>query len=116
MDLTRQRITPRALDAEGLSNVIVVYGGLERWTASGMPLLQSRQWSVLPVTNQVQVSIGALLVMTTMLALALHPLWLLLTTVVGVGRIYAGITRSRVLEDWLWMVPWNRGGSRTQAV
>jgi hypothetical protein len=98
-----------------LNNGMVVDGGLERWSASGLALIQPRQPSVLPVPNQVQVSIGAFLALAALLALAVHPVWVLLTTVVGVGLIYAGVTRSRVLEVWFALLPWNRGGTVTQA-
>lgn len=111
----RAALAAAQLDAEGLNNVIVVDGGLERWAASGLPLIQARQRSGLPVPNQVQVFVGGFLLLVTVLALTVHPAWFLLTTVMGAGLVYGGVTRTCVLEEWLALLPWNRGGTSTQA-
>jgi hypothetical protein len=49
------------------------------------------------------------------LGLEVHRVWFLLTPLVGVGLIYAGITRSCLLARWLDRLPWNRSDGGPQA-
>lgn len=111
----RAALAAEQLDAAGLDNVVVVDGGLQAWADAGLPLVQTRQQAMLPLPNQVQVLVGAFLLLVTVLGLSLHPAWFMLTPAAGLGLIHAGVTRSCVLANWLARLPWNRPPGGIQA-
>jgi hypothetical protein len=81
----RATLAAEQLEAAGLDNAVVVDGGLNAWAAAGLPLVQSRRPIVPPVQNQIQMLVGFFLVAVSVLGLEVHPVWFLLTPLVGVG-------------------------------
>jgi rhodanese-related sulfurtransferase len=92
--------------AAGMENVLLVRGGTDAWVSAGLPA--ERERGVMSLERQVRLIAGVMLIIFSILALAVHPLWALGTLFVGSGLAFAGAT------DWCGMalllarMPWNQ--------
>jgi rhodanese-related sulfurtransferase len=92
----------------GLPNAVVVAGGTEAWARSGLPTIRGRRVPALGVEQQVQVLLGALLVLKVVFGFAIHPAFFVLVGGVGLALVWTGATRSCALTRLLERMPWNR--------
>jgi rhodanese-related sulfurtransferase len=80
-------------------------GGLDAWVAAGLPV---EKGSGLPLMRQVQIAVGALVVVFTVLGFTVHP-WLHgAAGMIGLGLLNAGITGWCGMALLLAKMPWNR--------
>lgn len=82
-----------------------IAGGLDAWVAAGLPV---EKGTGLPLMRQVQIMVGALVVLFTVLGFTVHP-WLHgLAGMIGLGLLNAGITGWCGMALLLAKMPWNR--------
>jgi rhodanese-related sulfurtransferase len=90
----------------GVANV-VVEGGLDAWTAAGLPVERGAS-RVLPLMRQVQIVIGLVSGTGAALAIFKHPLFALIPLFMAVGLLFAGLSGTCGLALFLARMPWNR--------
>jgi rhodanese-related sulfurtransferase len=102
------------LQQAGFENLQLVEGGTQAWQQAGLPL--NRCGNAISLERQVQIAIGALLVMKVMLGFSVHELFFALTAFIGAGLIVAGTTRWCGMAKLIAQMPWNRGTDCSQQV
>lgn len=106
----RARQAAEKLEAAGITEVVVLEGGVNAWDAEGLPVNRGRK--TMSIERQTRIAAGFAVVTGLVLGLLVSPWFLALSAFVGCGLIFAGLT------DWCGMglllarMPWNnRGGS-----
>lgn len=64
-----------------------------------------------PVMRQTQAMIGIVLLAATAAAFFVDPLWMILSGVVGVGLLFAGVSGVCPMASLIARMPWNKGRS-----
>ncbi|WP_131783079.1 rhodanese-like domain-containing protein [Legionella gresilensis] len=82
-------------------------GGIGGWIDSGFPVDKSNQFP-LPLEQQVQVFVGTLLVLFSILAWLISPFFIAFTMFLGIGLVFAGISGYCGLAYVLAKMPWNQ--------
>ena len=82
-------------------------GGIEGWVAAGLPVERGNV-SVLSLDRQVQLTIGIVLLITTALSVLVHPAFVALAALIGIGLTIAGLTDFCGLGMAMARMPWNR--------
>ena len=88
-------------------------GVTTEWGA-GLPVFRGRS-AVISLERQVRIAAGLLVLAGAVLALAVHPLFVLLSGFVGAGLTFAGLTDTCGMALVLAKMPWNRAGSSPPA-
>jgi rhodanese-related sulfurtransferase len=109
----RAQTAAEKLQAQGLTNVVVVDGGTKAWAAQRLPM--RRNSKLLSLARQTQIAIGLLLLLTLIKGFLLHPVFYLLIGVLGGGLVFSGITGSCGLAALLAHMPWNRAATERTA-
>ncbi len=91
--------------ATGIQNVVNIAGGTMACESAGVQVVKGRKSISIP--SQVQIIVGSIVVAGSVLA-AYHPLWAMLTAVMGAGLLYSGVTDSCVMGMMLARMPWNQ--------
>jgi rhodanese-related sulfurtransferase len=105
------------LRAAGCGNLAILEGGVGEWEAAGLPLERSRG-KRLPLMRQVQLVIGVLALVGSILALTVNKNFALLPAFLGAGLTMAGTTGWCGLAILLSKMPWNKvdcGGGKTRS-
>jgi rhodanese-related sulfurtransferase len=105
----RARKAASQLLAAGYSNVHVMEGGTRRWSRAGLPVVRGKPF--LSLERQVQISIGAMVVLKVVFGYAVHPLFFGLVAAVGAGLVFAGLTGNCAMASILAKLPWNQATS-----
>ena len=95
------------LHKAGFENLKLIEGGTQAWQQAGLPL--NRCGNAISLERQVQITIGALLVMKVVLGFSVHELFFATTAFIGAGLIVAGATRWCGMAKLIAQMPWNRG-------
>lgn len=82
-------------------------GGIEAWSAAGLPVERSGR-GVLSLDRQVQLAIGLLLLIATSLSLVMSPAWIWAAGLVGLGLTVAGLTGFCGMAILMARMPWHR--------
>ncbi len=82
-------------------------GGIEGWVAAGLPV-KSGDSKMLPLDRQVQLAVGLIILIGSLLGYLVAPLFFLLTGLIGCGLIFAGLTGVCTLAMLLAKMPWNQ--------
>ncbi len=82
-------------------------GGLSAWIEAGFPVV-SKTTNTLPIIQQVQIFAGSWILISIILVLFIGSSFLFMTAIAGVGLIFAGLTGTCGLANWLAQAPWNR--------
>ena len=93
--------------AAGRSSVTHLKGGLDAWKAAGLPLEANARMPI-PIMRQVQITVGASVLIFSALAWLVSPWFLALTAFFGAGLLFAGATGLCGLAAVLGFMPWNR--------
>ena len=89
-------------------HVYSVYpGGLEQWKKSGLPVIAAVSMG-LPLQRQVQLAIGGLVVVLSLLGYLLNPMFALAAAAIGMGLLVAGATGYCMLANIMAKAPWNK--------
>jgi rhodanese-related sulfurtransferase len=97
----------KKLQSMGIRNVRNLEGGLLSWKAAGLPVASGGR-KVLPLMQQVQLTIGLGVLTGAILALTVDPKWVLLCAFFGAGLTMAGSTGWCGLAILMSKMPWNR--------
>lgn len=92
----------------GFENCVVVEGGTQAWIDCGLPVERGRS-KVLPLLQQVQITVGSIAAAGALLALTVNPLFAVLPLLIGCGLVFAGLTGTCAMASLLARMPWNRG-------
>jgi len=95
------------LNTLGLDNIVNVAGGINAWKDAGFPIYRSTK-ATLPISQQVQVAAGSLVLVGVILSYAVNPLFALLSGFVGAGLTFAGFSGTCTMGLILARMPWNR--------
>ena len=93
------------LEAQGV-HVVNLEGGLTAWQHSGLAV--RGKGNRLPIIRQVMLTAGILVLIGVTLAYFVHPYWVALPGVVGVGFTFSGATGYCGMAYLLEMMPWNK--------
>lgn len=98
-----------SLAASGVP-VYSLAGGIEAWKKAGQPIVAASPGSApgLSILRQVQITVGAGVLLGCLLAWLVHPVWLILPAFFGAGLVVAGATGTCGLAALLARMPWNR--------
>jgi rhodanese-related sulfurtransferase len=105
----RARKAEDALKAAGMTNLHVLDGGMNAWTAAGQPV--RRGAPRMSLERQVRIAAGSLAAAGGLLALFVNPLFAALPAFIGSGLVFAGITDTCMLGMLLARLPYNRPAS-----
>ena len=94
------------LVAAGVANVVNVEGGMQAWTAAGLPVVRGKK--AFALERQVRIAAGSLVVLGVVLGWLAHPACSALAAFVGGGLVFAGITDTCGMGMLLARMPWNR--------
>ncbi len=85
-------------------------GGIEAWDVAGFAITRDDADSGggLPIARQVQVAVGSLLLLFSLLSLAGVKFASVVTLLIGAGLLFAGLTGSCMLAMLLVKMPWNK--------
>ncbi len=93
--------------AAGVGNVLSIEGGTAAWEKLGLPV-ERGGGKVISLERQVRIVAGLLVLVGTILAWAIHPVFLVIPAFVGAGLTFAGITDFCGMGILLGKMPWNR--------
>jgi len=93
------------LKAEGITNTIIVDGGLDACVTCGVDVTRS---NVMPLERQVRMAAGALVILGVVLGGTISPAFYYLSGFVGAGLFMAGLTGWCGLALLLAKAPWNK--------
>ena len=82
-------------------------GGIQAWRAAGLPT-RSAARSPIPIMRQVQIVIGVVAVVFTLLGALVNPWFLAVPGFLGGGLVYAGVSGNCGMATALALMPWNR--------
>lgn len=102
------------LREKGFSNLHVIEGGIDAWQATGFPVEKSTS-KTLPLMRQVQLVIGVLALIGSLLAIFINPLFAILPAFLGAGLTLAGSTGWCGLALFLSKMPWNKTHAPAQS-
>lgn len=101
--------------------VYLLEGGLKAWKAAGFPVQSSQSpdqsenaktiynlEKKIPLERQVLLAAGLLVVVGSLFGLIMHPVFCILSLVVGGALIYAGFSGWNGLSASLAKMPWNK--------
>jgi len=97
----------KKLQGLGFTNVRNLEGGILGWKAAGHQVASSGK-KVLPLMQQVQLTIGLGVLTGAILALTVNPNWVFLSGFFGAGLVFAGSTGWCGLAILMSKMPWNR--------
>ncbi|HBI45104.1 MAG TPA: sulfurtransferase [Planctomycetales bacterium] len=92
--------------AAGFTDVVTVEGGAMAWEQAGLPLVRGKK--AVSLERQVRIAAGSLVLLGAVLALAVHPWFVLLPAFVGSGLVFAGVTDACGMGLLLARMPWNQ--------
>jgi rhodanese-related sulfurtransferase len=81
-------------------------GGIEAWARAGHALEKSGRY-ILPLDRQVQLTVGLLVLVGTLLGYFVNPDFLLMTGFFGAGLVFAGVSGFCGMALLLAKMPWN---------
>gem|GEM_PF-407100 len=108
----------RAVQAKSLSESLgfndahtyeVYEGGILRWKKEGNPVVSRGIKAPLPLMRQVQLVVGAMVMIFGLLGALVDPVYAYGAAFVGAGLLMAGATGFCALANVLGALPWNRG-------
>lgn len=101
----RSRRACEKFAAEGFSNAVTVEGGTVAWERAGGPITRGKQ--VISLERQVRIAAGLLVLLGAVLALTIHPYFVLLSAFIGAGLVFSGVTDTCGMGMVLARMPWN---------
>lgn len=96
--------------AAGCQDCVVVEGGTQAWVDAGLPVNKGGS-KVLPLAQQLQLVIGAMVLTGVILSYLLGHNWVLLSGFAGAGLTMAGLTGICPMRSLLARMPWNQTSS-----
>jgi len=91
----------------GCYDAVLVEGGTQGWIDAGLPVNRGSS-NVLPIMRQVQMVVGLLSALGSLLALVVNTWFVLIPLLLGCGLLFAGLTGTCGMAILLARMPWNR--------
>ncbi len=88
-------------------NIQQLRGGINDWKAAGYNTVISKNTPI-SLMRQVQIVAGSLVLAGTILGITISPLFLMISSFVGAGLVFAGITNTCALGILLTKLPYNQ--------
>lgn len=101
------------LRAHGI-DALTMTGGIDAWRAAGLPV-ERNPAAPIPIMRQVQIVVGAALLIGTALTGFVSPWFLIVPAFFGAGLLFAGVTGTCALAILLGAMPWNRAAAPAPA-
>lgn len=95
--------------ASGRTNVFNIQGGTLACAQAGLPITHGKK--IMSLERQVRIAAGFLVALGSLLGFFIDPRWCFLSTFVGCGLMFAGITDTCGMGIMLSKMPWNRVSS-----
>jgi len=111
---TRARNAIRKLEEAGVSDCVLVEGGIAACVTAGLPV-ERKATRTISLERQVRIAAGTLVLAGTLPGLLVHPAFLALPIFVGAGLVFAGITDICGMGMLLTRMPWNQAGRNHNA-
>ncbi len=86
--------------------LLLLEGGINGWKEAKLPTVKSS--SMLPLDQQVQLTIGILIILSCILGFTVDSNFFYLTGLIGIGLSFAGLTGICAMARVLAKAPWNR--------
>jgi rhodanese-related sulfurtransferase len=87
--------------------VTTLRGGLKAWKSAGLELQRSKGVPI-SIMRQVQITVGAMVLISFLLGMLVHP-WLHgIGAFMGAGLLFAGLSGTCALAGLLAIMPWNK--------
>ena len=102
----RSQQAAEKLNEAGYDNLVLLEGGTDVWQEVGLPM--QRCGTAISLERQVQITIGALLILKVVFGFTIHELFFALSALIGAGLITAGITRWCGMAKLIARMPWNQ--------
>lgn len=93
--------------AAGGAPAFILAGGIDAWREAGFPTAADRS-QPLEIMRQVQIVVGALVLIGLLLGLFVAPGFFGLSGFAGAGLLFAGMTGWCGMANLLRLMPWNR--------
>lgn len=103
----RTQASAQALTSSGFAEIYHLAGGIMAWKKAGLPVDVNRA-APISLMRQVQIVVGALVVLGVVLSLTVSPLFVFLSAFVGGGLAFAGLTGTCAMASILSRMPFNR--------
>ena len=101
------------LQAAGLTDALVVAGGTNAWVAAGLPVVRGRK--TISIERQVRIGAGTFVVTGFVLGWWVQRDFFIISGLVGLGLIFAGVTDICTLGSLLAKALWNRTQAKAPA-
>lgn len=99
--------------AAGYDNVVIVSGGTQAWLAAGLPVQRGKK--AISLERQVRIAAGSGILVSSLLAIAVHPYFAGIAAFTGAGLVFAGVTDTCGMGMMLAKMPWNQVPSDGQS-
>ncbi|HIK86925.1 MAG TPA: DUF2892 domain-containing protein [Alphaproteobacteria bacterium] len=93
----------KIINTDNLSNL---EGGINLWKEKSFPTNFMKK--LLPIERQIQIAMGSFLLIGIILSIIANPYWLLLSFIISLGLLNAGITGWCGLGIFIAKMPWNK--------
>jgi rhodanese-related sulfurtransferase len=103
----RSAIACEQFIAAGYDNAVNVEGGTVAWEAAGLAVTRGKK--AVSLERQVRIFAGSLVLLGTILAWFIHPVFVFLSGFIGAGQVFAGVTDTCGVAMLLARMPWNHG-------
>ena len=104
---TRARNAIKRLEAAGLSNCVLVDGGMSAWVKAGFEVKKQAKQAI-SLERQVRIAAGLVILCGTLLGAFVHSALLALPALVGAGLMFAGFSDICGMGLFLARMPWNQ--------
>jgi rhodanese-related sulfurtransferase len=101
----RARQATEKLLRAGVSDVVLLEGGMNAWEGAGLPVARGKK--TISLERQVRIAAGALVFLGSVLGYVVYPGFIALSAFVGAGLMFAGITDTCGMAMMLAKMPWN---------
>lgn len=107
----RAQKAAQILAAAGISNLSILEGGMDAWTAAGLPVKSGS--GGISIQSQTRTIAGVMVLGGALLGLFVNRNWMYLSAFAGCGLIVAGLTGWCGMSLLLSKMPWNRNQACT---
>lgn len=107
--------SPMAADMliqSGIQGIKVMDGGMTRWQKEGLPVIKGQ--GGISLERQVRAIAGSLVLAGILLALFVHPSFILIPLLIGCGLLYSGLTDNCLMGMLLMKLPYNKNLYKTK--